>query len=61
MSKKKPELDGRFPGVEPIPQSDHPNQAATDKLDDLVLGILGEVDEAHPEPETENYDKLRKK
>ena len=40
MNKKKPEYDGQFPGVDPIPEPDRPDQAATDKLDDLVLGVL---------------------
>lgn len=61
MSNKKPILDGRFPGVDPIPEPDHPDQAATDKLDDIVLGLLGEEDKAHSKPEAENHDKLRKK
>ncbi|RAR38410.1 hypothetical protein [Paenibacillus sp. MDMC362] len=63
MNKKKPEYDGQFPGVDPIPEPDRPDQAATDKLDDLVLGILEDKDESKIEidPDTENYDKLRKK
>ncbi|ANA81530.1 hypothetical protein C7121_28190 [Paenibacillus glucanolyticus] len=63
MSKKKPEFDGQFPGVDPIPEPNRTDQAATDSIDDLVLGILEDKDEAKLdiEPQTENYDKLRKK
>ncbi|MPZ04561.1 hypothetical protein F3W83_18000 [Micrococcus luteus] len=63
MSKKKPEFDGQFPGVDPIPEPDRPDQAATDNIDYLVLGILEDKDETKLdiEPQTENYDKLRKK
>ncbi|MEX3616743.1 hypothetical protein [Paenibacillus glucanolyticus] len=63
MSKKKPEFDGQFPGVDRIPEPDRPDQAATDNIDDLVLGILEDKDETKLdiEPQTENYDKLRKK
>jgi hypothetical protein len=63
MSKKKPEYDGQFPGVDPIPEPDRADQAATDKLDDLVLGILEDKDESKVDinPDTENYDSLRKK
>ena len=62
MSNKKPEFDGQFPGVDPIPEPDRPDQAATDKLDDLVLGVLEDKDQAKADigPDTENYDKLRK-
>ncbi|GAB6929469.1 hypothetical protein JCM10914A_34520 [Paenibacillus sp. JCM 10914] len=61
MSKKKTDHDGQFPGVDPIPESDASDQAATDKLDDLVLGILEDkdVDKLDMDPDTENYDKLR--
>ncbi|WP_422660257.1 hypothetical protein ACK8P5_07105 [Paenibacillus sp. EC2-1] len=40
MSDKNPEFNGRFPGVDPIPEPDRPDQAATDMLDDIVTGIL---------------------
>lgn len=45
MSDKKSELNGRFPGVNPIPEPDQPDQAATDMLDDIVTGILENKDE----------------
>lgn len=40
MNKKKIDYDGQFPGVHPIPEPDQPDHAATDKLDDLVQGVL---------------------
>ncbi|CAM3687647.1 MULTISPECIES: hypothetical protein [Paenibacillus] len=63
MSKEKPEYDGKFPGVDPIPEPDRPDQAATDKLDDLVLGVLENENEEDLdlEPETNHYNKLREK
>lgn len=63
MSKQKPDFDGQFPGVDPIPEPNRPDQAATDRIDDIVLGILEDKDEekSHIEPHTENYDKLREK
>ncbi|MFC7681375.1 hypothetical protein [Paenibacillus sp. GCM10028914] len=53
MSENKPKFDGRFPGVDPIPEPDHPDQAATDMLDDVVTGILENKDEE----ELKNSDK----
>lgn len=45
MSKKKPDYDGKFPGVDPIPEPDRPDHAATDMLDEFVTGILENKDE----------------
>lgn len=45
MSKKKPDYDGKFPGVDPIPEPDRPDHAATDMLDQVVTGILENKDE----------------
>ncbi|WP_054955515.1 hypothetical protein [Paenibacillus dakarensis] len=45
MNDKKPDYDGRFPGVEPIPEPDHPDHAATDMLDEVVTGIMENKDD----------------
>ncbi|MUG64496.1 hypothetical protein GNP94_00570 [Paenibacillus campinasensis] len=45
MSNKKVDYEGQFPGVHPVPESDHPeDHAATDMLDDLVQGVLENED-----------------
>ncbi|KKO51228.1 hypothetical protein [Paenibacillus sp. DMB20] len=45
MTDNKTDYEGRFPGVEPIPEPDRPDHAATDMLDEVVTGILENKDE----------------
>lgn len=61
MSDKNPEFNGRFPGVNPIPEPDRPDQAATDMLDDIVTGILEnkneeEIKEAYKQSKNNNLN-----
>lgn len=45
MTDKYTDGKGRFPGVDPIPEPDRPDHAATDMLDEVVTGILENKDE----------------
>ncbi|QCT02095.1 hypothetical protein E6C60_1379 [Paenibacillus algicola] len=44
MANKNPDYDGRFPGVDPIPEPDRPDHGATDMIDDVIGGILENKD-----------------
>lgn len=55
MSKQKPNHKDRFPGVDPIPQPDQPDQAATDMLDDFVTSVLENKNEEEMKNTSKHY------
>ena len=59
MTDNKNDFEGRFPGVEPIPEPDRPDHAATDMLDEVVTGILENKDEDEIKKDYKNKQKTR--
>lgn len=59
MTDTKTDYEGRFPGVEPIPEPDRPDHAATDMLDEVVTGILENKDEDEMKKDYKNKHKTQ--